>query len=296
MIGFPAAGPQGAPGEIIPLRLPLPARLFEKRTARLRALAPGHAAGDYLATLAALAAAQGHACRQVPIGPSGPDLSPAVPLSAMDWPRGEAWRDALTVIVAETGKASLPGPARAALARIETMPVVELEAFADALLAGRYDGIDLAAAPLVGAALQVYWTALAAGLAAGAEERAEHGCPVCGSPPVAAVVLGDDRLRYLSCSLCAAEWHLTRITCATCRAADGISYYSLAGDPGAVKAEACAGCRTYLKLFYLEKGPGAEALADDVATLSLDLLMAEEGYARGGVNLFLLPGAGTDGS
>jgi len=46
----------------------------------------------------------------------------------------------------------------------------------------------------------------------------------------------------------------------------------------------------YLKLFYLEKSPSAEPFADDAATLSLDLLMSEEGYARGGVNLFLLPG------
>ena len=104
-------------------------------------------------------------------------------------------------------------------------------------------------------------------------------------------MLGDDRLRYLTCSLCAAEWHLTRVMCATCRTTGGISYFSLEGDAGAVKAEACQQCRTYLKLFYLEKGPRAEAFADDVATLSLDLLMSEEGYARGGVNLFLLPGA-----
>jgi len=106
-------------------------------------------------------------------------------------------------------------------------------------------------------------------------------------------VLGDDRLRYLTCSLCAAEWHLTRVMCATCRATDGISYFSIEGDPDTAKAEACERCRTYLKLFYLERAPRAEALADDVATLSLDLLLSEEGYSRGGVNLFLLPGAGS---
>ncbi len=56
----------------------------------------------------------------------------------------------------------------------------------------------------------------------------------------------------------------------------------------AAKAEACDRCHTYLKLFYLEQNPRAEPFADDVATLSLDLLMSEAGYARSGVNLFLL--------
>jgi FdhE protein len=51
--------------------------------------------------------------------------------------------------------------------------------------------------------------------------------------------------------------------------------------------EAAAFC---LKLFSPERGPQAEPFADDVATLSLDLLMSEEGYSRGGVNFFLLPG------
>ncbi len=61
----------------------------------------------------------------------------------------------------------------------------------------------------------------------------------------------------------------------------------------AAKAEACDRCHTYLKLFYLEQNPRAEPFADDVATLPLDLLMAEAGYARSGVNLFLLSRSGT---
>jgi FdhE protein len=292
MTGPPPVGPEGTLGEIISLRLPAPDHLFEKRAARFRALAPGHAAGDYLVALAALAEAQRLAFQQVPIDPGARNLSPAVPLGVLEWPRQKAWRDALAVILSEMEKAPLPEPARAALARLRASAPAELEALADALLTGREVRDDLAAAPFVGAALQVYWTALAARLPAGDVERAERGCPVCGSPPVAGVVLGDDRLRYLTCSLCAAEWHLTRVICATCRAVDGISYFSLKGDTGAVKAEACQQCHTYLKLFYLEKGPSAEAFADDVATLSLDLLMSEEGYASGGVNLFLLPGAG----
>jgi len=286
----PLAGPGGVAGEIIPLRLPVPASIFQRRAARFRILASGHAIGDYLATLAALAEAQHLACQEVSMSLDAHALSPTVPLRAPEWRRDEAWRRALALIVSEMGRAPLPDLARAALVRLGESDPAALETFADAVLAGTFDPIDLAAAPFVGAALQAYWTVLAAGVSPENVEQSEHGCPMCGSPPVAGVVLGDDKLRYLVCSLCATAWHLIRVTCASCRATGGISYFSIQGDPGAVKAEACLQCHTYLKLFYLEQNPQAEPFADDVATLSLDLLMSERGYARGGVNLFFLPG------
>jgi FdhE protein len=162
---------------------------------------------------------------------------------------------------------------------------------ADGVLAGTPATTDLAAAPFVGAALQVYFSSLASTLAAAQVARSEGGCPVCDSPPVAGLVLGDDKLRYLSCSLCGAEWNLTRIQCWSCRGTGGIRYLGVAGDQGAVKAEACGACGAYLKLFYRERMPDAEPLADDVASLTLDLLAAQEGWGRSGVNLFLLGGA-----
>ena len=64
--------------------------------------------------------------------------------------------------------------------------------------------------------------------------------------------------------------------------------YEVDGDAGEVKAEACDRCRIYLKLFYLEAAPSSEPIADDVATLALDLLMSEQGYSRPAANPFLL--------
>ena len=55
-----------------------------------------------------------------------------------------------------------------------------------------------------------------------------------------------------------------------------------------MKAEACGACHTYLKLFYREERPAAEPVADDLATVALDVLLGEEGFARGGVNLSLV--------
>ncbi len=291
MSDSPPARHRSADGDIVPVRVCAdPSRVFERRAARFRALAPDHAAGDFLAALAHLADAQCLACREVPLSVTvGRDAWPAVPLHTREWRRGEDWRKALDVILAETGKAPLPAPAQAVLVRLNQASPSEIEAFADVLLTGAFDRIDPAVAPFVGAALQVYWTVLASCVPAPASAGSVSGCPICGSAPVAGLVLGNG-LRYLLCSLCAAEWHLTRVVCANCRSTEAVSYFTIEGNRNAAKAEACEQCRTYLKLFYLERTPHAEPFADDVATLSLDLLMSEKGYSRIGVNLFLFPG------
>ncbi len=55
-----------------------------------------------------------------------------------------------------------------------------------------------------------------------------------------------------------------------------------------MKAETCDKCRSYVKILYQVNDHLLEPLADDVATLGLDMLMAEEGWKRGGHNPFLL--------
>ncbi|MET0226457.1 MAG: formate dehydrogenase accessory protein FdhE, partial [Dokdonella sp.] len=44
--------------------------------------------------------------------------------------------------------------------------------------------------------------------------------------------------------------------------------------------ESCDVCHSYRKIVYQEKDPKVEPLADDLATLSLDLLLGESGYHR----------------
>ena len=144
-----------------------------------------------------------------------------------------------------------------------------------------------------GAALQVAFTTLAAGLPAAGIARVEEGCPVCGASPAAGVVLGDDKLRYLVCGLCATSWHHTRVQCVLCHSAEKVSYLSLDGAAGPARAEACDGCQAYLKLLYVEQGPRLEPLADDVATLALDLMVGERGYQRLGRNPYLVVGEGS---
>jgi FdhE protein len=148
--------------------------------------------------------------------------------------------------------------------------------------------VDLPVALFVGAALQVAFTALAAALPAAAVPRVEEGCPACGSSPTVGMVLGDDKLRYLVCGLCATAWHHTRVQCVLCRSAAKLSYLTVEGAAGCAKAEACDGCSAWLKLLYVEQEPALEPLCDDVATLALDLLVGERGHRRLGQNPYLV--------
>jgi FdhE protein len=284
-------GPPGVPGDVVPVHLPRPAELFARRARRFRELAPGNPMGEFLEALAEVADAQGEALRAMPVpAPPASDLG-AAPLRATTHVRSPAWRDALAALVASLRSRPWPAPAAQALRRLASADPGELEALADGVLSGAPSTTDLAAAPFVGAALQAYFATLAGSLAGARLPPGDGACPVCASPPVAGIVLGDDKLRYLCCSLCGSEWNLARIQCWSCRSTGDIRFFGVAGDPGGTKAEACGACHAYVKLFYREKMPAAEPLADDVASLTLDLLAAQEGWARSGVNFFLLGGA-----
>jgi FdhE protein len=177
--------------------------------------------------------------------------------------------------------------------RIIAAPDADLDAQADRLIAGRAEGVDGQAAPFVMAALQVYWSAMANTLRVTdvAQLDVPTVCPVCGSLPVASVVRSDKRspqgYRYLHCGLCETEWHMVRITCSHCLTTEGITYNAIEGGSEAVRAETCGKCHTYRKILYQEKDTGVEPVADDLASLSLDLLMTEDGFHRGSGNPLL---------
>jgi FdhE protein len=217
------------------------------------------------------------------------------PLRAKVFPRAPVWRAGLRHILAALAPNVLPQAARVVIERLKNTDDPGLERLADTLLAEDDPEFDRAAAPFVAAALQVYWLHMATslGLEAFGRLEAPYLCPVCGAAPVASVVrLGGahDGLRYLHCSLCSAEWHAVRIKCVFCESTKGISYYGIEGGNGAIKAERCEGCESYLKILYMEKDLNVDAVADDVASIALDILMADSGVVRNGVNFFLLGG------
>jgi len=286
--------PSAFPAAPALVRLPDPAALFERRAARLAALAEGHAAPEWLRLLARIARGQARAVREVPLraprggrddslSPTGRE-GPGEGASRLT-PRDPAWRRMLAVIVDAAHAPGLPAPARDALSLLASEEDDRLEALADVVQSGAVAPDLVACAPFVGAALQAARAALAAGLAPaapGAAER-EGACPGCGGPPVAGVIGAEDRLRWLSCARCATEWNVPRVRCTACETSASPEYLHVDADPGA-KAEACPDCRTYLKLFDLAKRPGAEPGADDAATIALDLLLAEQGFHRAAAN------------
>ncbi len=281
--GFaPAAG-----ADPVAVRLPEPRLLFDARAARFAALAEGHAAPEWLLLLSRVAAGQALAVREVPAGRARAPGDGA-PLAHDRLPRDGAWRRMLGVVVSAARSPGLPLETLDALRRLADSGVSHLEALADGVLAGDVPQDRIACVPFVGGALQAWLAGLAATLDPRTLARARGACPVCDGPPVAAVVQAGDRLRYVTCALCAAEWNEPRVRCAICEGGE-VEYLHVDGDRGA-KAEACRSCRGYLKVFDAEQRPGAEAAADDAATIALDLLVAEEGYRRAGPNLYVAAG------
>ena len=291
-------------GEIPFLLAPGPDDLFASRGRRFLTLAENHPLGDYLRFMGLLARAQQSTLASFsrPAAPTAAHLDHCragrlPPLGVLGWRRDSVWRDGLARILAVLEEDGLPDGVRNTAARLRRAEVKELEDFAVSILNHDLTGVPAEVVPFTAAALQVYWTALAATLKAGNPLRLERHnlCPVCGSLPVAGLVRGGGRengLRYLCCSLCASQWHMVRGICSNCAATKGITYFSIEGQPGVVTAESCDECHGYLKIVRLEKDPLADPVADDLATLSLDLLLDRSGRRRCGANLLFHPGNG----
>jgi len=293
------------------VRLPERASVFGRRATRLRTLAQASALEGYLQFLAAIADAQQAALDTFQsLPPTATQVQRAgefgmPPMPANSWPRDERWIAMLRALVEAVGSvAAMPDGVVAICRQIAAGPREQIDAQADALLAATSEAIDPATAPLIMAALQVHWVALTAAFA-GAEQvkllDVPNVCPLCGTLPVASIVCANapyQGYRYLHCALCACEWHMVRAQCSHC-GADGkqIAYHTLlptgadadsaAVKDAAVRAEACDACHGYRKIVYQEKDIAVDPVADDVATLALDLLLTEKGFHRAGGNPML---------
>lgn len=306
-----------AGGQTAFLHWPERTTLFAERAMRLRQLARGHSMGDYLEFAARLALAQQAALDDCP-DPPLPDATALArarasglpPLPATDWPRAPQWREGVRRIATALLPEAAPAT-RTVLERVLAAGDDALEAQADALLERTPTGLDFGAAPIVAAALQVYWTRL---LLATRERTASIGepvvrlpdetvCPACGSPPVASITRsGGESLgqRYLHCTLCSLQWHLPRSKCPRCLDGGKLAFQSLDAAGAAdgegraaqapVQAETCEACGHYLKIVHTDRDPQVDPVADDLASLTLDLLVAETGLARHGLNYLLLFG------
>ena len=302
-----------------PILLPDPATLFIDRASRFDHFASRiPEQRPFFAFMATLARAQHVAAAS--FVPSGlPDADALATLHAHRMPilpagltdRDDAWVAALHAVLDASAVADvdtqLPAGAAAARRALMSSGDAELDRIGIALLAHEYESVPVEALPWIAAGLQVWWVTALATLGRSAVRALDVAtvCPCCGSLPVASLrrIGGMQQgLRYLVCSLCATQWHMVRVKCSHCESTAGIGYLTLSNDPDSeagkaaatrevVKAEVCDECSSYLKLVSMESDSQADPVADDLATLALDLLTDERGYARVGPNLFIHPGS-----
>ncbi len=292
--------------------LPNDVALFDNRARRFTHLTRNHVMAPLLGAMAHITAAQDKAYRAQGPVPIADDMlaqsrEHGMPALSFQGERDPSWLKDVDAII--DALLACPEPVlQDAAKRLQAVDAAGREAIADAVFGGGIAGDDpethALLAPLVGAALQVWYTRQAAAMKV--EDVGLVGsstvCPCCGSRPVASVIeIGPNQhsLRYLHCALCATQWHMVRVTCSCCESTKDISYYSLNGieadEPSKkiafARAEACDACHSYLKIFNREKEPMMDVVADDLATLTLDMLVDEAGYLRSGPNLLFAPGA-----
>lgn len=280
------------------VRLPDPKQLFIDRARRFRALADGHDLAAYLTFLADLSDAQAGIQDGLPEPemPSAGNLARArehkmPPLDRSRFTADAAFDATLERLLAAADAIDMPAAAREALTRLRqaeaAIPTMIRNALDDAIPIE-----TLAEHVFVAAALQVHFARMAQRLDPTQLGPVGDGaCPACGGAPAASLIVGWPNAqgsRFCSCSLCSTLWNYVRARCTVCGKTEKISYQEIEGGAGQVKAEICESCGSYSKVLHQHKNNALDPVADDVASLGLDLLVRELGFRRGSVNLFLL--------
>jgi len=107
-------------------------------------------------------------------------------------------------------------------------------------------------------------------------------CYVCGAP-AALGELREDGARHLRCLQCGAVWRVPRLRCPSCGNEDHATLSTLSeeGRRGTRRVEACERCRRYVKVIAAAAPtPDEMLLLEDLATLHLDAVARERGFAR----------------
>lgn len=283
--------------------LPNVSSLFQNRSKRLAALAPGHHLQPYLEFLAQVTCAQHDIVAELPaVAPTALEhIARSLEHGMPPLSHSTIEPDDTMVITVErlveklSALALPPATAEAIQSLRDKLPTSGRELITAALKnikpSSETSG-DVAHRVLILAALQVHFARLAENLdASDLKPVADGVCPTCGSAPMSSAVVGwqsAHNTRFCSCSLCATMWNVVRVKCVLCSSTKGITYRIVEGASETVKAETCDECKSYVKILYQVSDPALDPLADDVATLGLDILLAEEGWKRGGQNPFLL--------
>lgn len=279
--------------------LPKPLRLFATRATRLAFLAQ-HSAnlGPWLTILGQLVDLQARLAEDLPrpaplpadrIRLARENRMPPIDRAALAAdPELHAVLDA---VLSQAAALDMPEPARIALSAVTAADLADRHWLLENILADRIPDDSVAPHLFAALAVQLHLSRLASGLPADQLVKIRTGvCPACGGRPATSSVIGVgdlDGVRYAACACCQTQWNEVRLTCLCCGQTGQISYRSVETDQATVRAEVCGDCDSWVKVLYQNKNPSLEPIADDVASLGLDLLMKDTPLQRGGFNPFL---------
>jgi len=280
-----------------PLLLPTP-DLFARRGKRFRQLSEGHSLGSWLNYLATVSDIQQAALDRLSSAPFD-WFHQLQPSELQDAPSVLAKVASIYEVLAS--QKPVVAAANTGLTEAAPAPVLseaELKSSVTRnrdLAQGLTDGSDRNLNDLmVAAAMQVVWTAVAQQVkATNLNPTNSELCPVCGSAAVGSIVLageGKSGLRFQHCCLCSSRWNVVRAHCTLCEDGSKVQYLSLQDKHQAIAAETCEHCHGYAKISFQDKDLEVDPVADDLATLALDVLVGEEGMGRAAPNLFLCEG------
>lgn len=279
--------------------LPDAQAMFGARAARLRFLADhGSNLAPYLRFLADLTDLQARLAADLPAPAPVPaarvELARASRMPPIDRAAlalDESLHATLDRVLAEAADLQMPEPARLALAAVTAASVADRHWLLENVLSDQIPDDSAAPHLFVAVAVQLHLARLAASLDAGQLVKIRTGtCPACGGRPATSSVMGAagiESTRYACCGSCATRWNEVRVTCLCCGSNAAISYRSAETGEATVKAEVCGDCNSWVKILYQVKNASLDPVADDVASLGLDMLMKDTPFQRGGFNPFI---------
>ncbi len=272
-----------------PLIFANPKNIYKARVHRLNELAKDNPMADYLLFTAQICDILDSLQDEITIIKL--NSCELKPLDCHQYKRDPIWIEILNALIDKMK----PFANETVLSVIETLEKSshqELEDLATNLLNNEFEKVGSDKAIFLWSALSFYWVNLTTLISHNALMESSDGldtCPVCDAPPVSGVIqYGQAQgLRYLHCSLCETKWNVVRAKCSNCQSVEQLDYWAIDNKFAEIRAESCGDCKTYLKMLYLEKTKNLDPVADDLASIYLDLEMGDKDFARSGLNPFI---------